>query len=145
MQSTVTLRSVLDSDLPVFFEQQNDPAAHEMAASQLRDRDTFMAHWKEIRAKETITIMTILHDEQIAGYILSFAIDGRPEVGYWLGREYWGKGIASNALTQFLSMERRRPLYGLTAKHNLGSQRVLQKCGFEPDGEDGVFQILVLK
>ena len=145
MENTVTLRPVIESDLPIFFEQQNDPAAHEIAASRPRGREAFMAHWKDLLARKSIIIMTILHHEEIAGYILSFTIEGKREVGYWLGRDFWGKGIASQALTQFLRLERTRPLYGYAAKQHIGSQRVLEKCGFEPAGEDEIFQILVLK
>jgi RimJ/RimL family protein N-acetyltransferase len=142
---SITLRPVIDSDLPIFFEQQNDPAAHEIAASQPRDRAAFIAHWKDLLVKKSITIMTILHNDEVAGNILSFNMEGKREVGYWLGRDFWGKGIASQALTQFLQIELRRPLYGYAAKHHIGSQRVLEKCGFEPAGEEGIFRVLVLK
>jgi hypothetical protein len=55
--------------------------------------------------------------------------DGR-EVGYWLGREFWGQGIATQALALFLEEEPTRPLVAHVAKHNIGSRRVLEKCGF---------------
>ncbi len=145
MNSIVTLRPVMDSDLPIFFKQQNDPPAHEMAASQLRDRDAFMEHWKRNLANPSITILTVLQDNNVAGNILSFDMEGKREVGYWLGREFWGKGIASRALTQFLQIELRRPLYGYAAKKHIGSQRVLEKCGFEAAGEEDIFRIFVLK
>ena len=51
-------------------------------------------------------------------------------MGYWLGSDYWGKGIATQALRQFLQIDTVRPLYAHVAKHNLGSRRVLEKCGF---------------
>jgi RimJ/RimL family protein N-acetyltransferase len=51
------------------------------------------------------------------------------EVGYWIGREYWGKGVATEALSQFLAhAEVRRPLHAAVAKHNVGSIRVLEKA-----------------
>jgi len=58
------------------------------------------------------------------------------EVGYWIGREFWGKGIATRALSQFLEIEKTRPLCAYVAKHNVGSRRVLEKCGFILTGED---------
>jgi RimJ/RimL family protein N-acetyltransferase len=58
------------------------------------------------------------------------------QVGYWLGREFWGKGIASESLKQFLGVVKTRPLYGMVAKHNSASKRVLEKCGFKVIGED---------
>jgi RimJ/RimL family protein N-acetyltransferase len=56
-------------------------------------------------------------------------------VTYWLGREHWGKGIATRALREFLTIERTRPLFGSAAKDNAASVRVLEKCGFRLAGE----------
>jgi RimJ/RimL family protein N-acetyltransferase len=145
MNNTVTLRAVIDSDLPIFFEQQNDPVANEMAAFAARDRDAFMAHWEKVFANPSNTYMTILYNDEVAGNMLSFEMDGKREVGYWLGRDFWGKGIASAALKEFLRQERTRPLYGYAARHNIGSQRVLEKCGFEAVGEEEAFRVFVLK
>lgn len=141
----VSLRDVIDEDVPIFFEQQNDPVANEMAAFPARERDAFMAHWAKIRANENGLIKTILYDGQVAGNMLSFDMEGHREVGYWLGREFWGKGIASEALAQFLSYETTRPLYGVTVKHNVGSQSVLKKCGFEYSGEEKEELFFILK
>jgi GNAT superfamily N-acetyltransferase len=55
---------------------------------------------------------------------------GKPEVSYWLGREFWGKGIATTALRLFLSVVAVRPLYARAARDNAASIRVLEKCGF---------------
>lgn len=57
-------------------------------------------------------------------------------VGYWIGREFWGRGIASAALGQFLRAEVARPLNARVAKHNTASIRVLRKAGFVLVGED---------
>ncbi|MEK6751692.1 MAG: GNAT family N-acetyltransferase [Chloroflexota bacterium] len=45
--------------------------------------------------------------------------------------EFWGLGIASESLRQFLGREMRRPLFAHVAKYNVASQKVLKKCGFE--------------
>ncbi len=58
-----------------------------------------MAHWAKIMANETDILKTILFEGQAAGNIVSWKQDGQREVGYWLGREYWGKGIATWALS----------------------------------------------
>jgi len=134
--SKVTLREVIDADLPVLFEHQADPEAVKMAAFPSREKDAFMSHWAKIRLGEDISIRTILVDGIVAGTILAFEMVGKFEVGYWLGREFWRRGIASEALNQFLGQITRRPLYARTAKHNIASQKVLQKCGFEIIGED---------
>jgi RimJ/RimL family protein N-acetyltransferase len=133
----VRLRDVLEEDLPIFFDHQADPVANRMADFPPRDREAFMAHWARLLADEAITKKTILVDGQVAGNILGFDWDGRREVGYWLGREYWGRGVATKALAQFLETVKRRPLHARVARHNLGSLRVLEKCGFAvlPHGE----------
>jgi len=133
----VLLRDVTEGDLPVFFEHQRDPAANCMADFPPRNWDAFVAHWTRILADDNVTKKTILFDGRVAGNVVSFENSGEREVGYWIGREYWGKGVATKALAQFLSqVEVRRPLYAGVAKHNLGSIRVLEKCGFTIVGEE---------
>ena len=133
----ITLRDVIQEDLPVFFEHQLDPVATEMAAFPSRDREAFMAHWAKIMKNAEVIIKTILFDGQVAGNIVSFEMDGRREVGYWVGREFWGKGIASESLRQFLGHEMRRPLFAHVARNNVASKKVLEKCGFEVIGTEG--------
>jgi RimJ/RimL family protein N-acetyltransferase len=136
MTNDVILRDVTESDLPIFFEQQLDPDATEMAAFPARDREAFMAHWAKIMADDSVILKTILFDGQVAGNIVGFEMSGKREVGYWIGKEYWGKGIATRALTAFLDEVKTRPLYAYVAKHNVGSRRVLEKCGFTVEGQD---------
>jgi RimJ/RimL family protein N-acetyltransferase len=134
MPTDLSLREVIETDLPVFFEQQLDPRANRMAAFTPKDpanQEAFNGHWKKIRCEPSILIRTILYDGEVAGSVLSYEEDGRPEVSYWLGREYWGRGIATWALGEFLrSVNQNRPIYARVAKDNLASRRVLEKCGF---------------
>ncbi len=55
---------------------------------------------------------------------------GTLEVSYWLGRRFWGQGIATEALLQLLTVVVARPLTAHVAHDNVGSLRVLEKCGF---------------
>jgi RimJ/RimL family protein N-acetyltransferase len=135
MGDEVTIRETLESDWPVLFEYQRDPASSAMAGVPARDWDAFIAHQRKISADETGLRRTILYDGQIAGDLVSFLHDGPREVGYRIGQQYWGKGIATRALALFLAVERRRPLYGWVLAQNIGSQRVLEKCGFTVIGE----------
>lgn len=139
MTNTIQLRDVLETDLPIFFEQQLDPEAAQMAAFPARNLEAFMTHWARIMADETVLIKTILFNGNVAGNMVSFIQLGEREVGYWLGKECWGKGIASQALEQFLRLIEARPLYAHVAKHNIGSRRVLEKCGFTVAAEDRFF------
>ena len=134
--NTIILHDVTEADLPIFYEQQLDPDATQMAAFPSRDRDAFMAHWKnKIMDNEDVIVKTILFDGQVAGNILSWNSSGEQDIGYWIGKEYWGKGITTTALVEFLGYVETRPLVAHVAKHNLGSLRVLQKCGFTVSGE----------
>jgi len=140
--SHVRLRDVIPADLPIFFAFQLDAEANRMAAFTAKDptdRAAFLEHWHKIMGQSDITQKTILFDGQVAGNILSFARFGDSEVGYWLGKQYWGKGIATRALTEFLTLLKTRPLFARAAKDNAASIRVLEKCGFKVSGEDKGF------
>jgi len=136
MPNKIILRDVTESDLSILYDQQLDPEATAMAAFPSRDHDAFMAHWAKIMAYEENLIKAISYDGEVAGYILSWEMEGEREVGYWLGKEYWGKGIATQALTEYIDIVKTRPLMAHVARHNVGSRRVLEKCGFTVIGED---------
>ena len=136
MINEIILRDVTESDLPILFEQQLDPEATAMAAFPSRDRDAFMKHWAKIMADEKVIVKTIEYNDQVAGSIVSWEMLGEREVGYWLGKEFWGKGIATQALAEYVRIVQTRPLFAHVARHNVGSRRVLEKCGFVVIGED---------
>lgn len=130
---TIRLRAVEAGDLPVFFAQQLDPQANWLAAfvtEQPGDRARFDARWARALADPTIVVRAVLAGGALAGHILSYEQDGKPEVTYWLGRAFWGRGIASAALRLFLREFDRRPLYARVASRNAASRRILEKCGF---------------
>lgn len=129
----VRLRSVEDGDLDVFFDHQADPKATEMAAFPARDKDQFAAHWAKIRADDTAVVRTIVADGMVAGNIGSWQQNGQRLLGYWVGRAHWGRGVATEALARFVDELSTRPLYAHVAVHNVGSIRVLEKCGFRRD------------
>ena len=139
MSNELLLRPVVNDDLPIFFAYQLDQEANHMAAFTAKDptnQEAFMAHWHRILAEETNIIQTILCNGQVAGSVSSYLDEGKPEVTYWLGKEYWGKGIATWALKEFLAHHNpARPIFARVAKDNLGSRRVLEKCGFKVIGE----------
>ena len=144
MTDNIELRDVLETDLRIFFEQQMEPEATQMAAFPSRGEEAFMSHWKhKVLGDDSVLVKTILFNGEVAGNIVCFGQLGDREVGYWLGKDYWGKGIATKALEEFLKQVETRPLYAHVAKHNIGSRRVLEKCGFAISGEQRFFsQIL---
>lgn len=127
----VGLRPVVGSDLPLFYEHQLDPEATHMAAFTARDHDAFMEHWRKIMADDAAIVRTILVEGEVAGNVVSWENDGVREVGYWIDKPLWGKGVATRALTLYLELVPVRPLRAHVAAHNVGSIRVLEKCGFK--------------
>lgn len=136
MVPSVSLRAVDPHDLPVLFVHQLDAEAARMAAFPPRDHDAFMAHWGKILADPLLEARTILLDGAVAGHIGSWTSGPERLVGYWIGREYWGRGVATAALSLFLRELPTRPLVARVAQHNAGSIRVLRKCGFVAVGDD---------
>ena len=123
-------------DLPILYEHQYDAEASAMAAVPSRERDAYMAHWTRILADPTLDKQIILYDGIVVGNLVAFDRDGQREVGYWLDKAYWGKGIATRALALFLPTLHTRPLHAIVAAHNPASLRVLQKNGFVLVGEE---------
>ena len=136
-QGDVTIRPVREDDLPILFEHQRDPEANAMAAFPARDRDAFMEHWSKILSDQTLLARAIELDGVVVGNVGSFGFEGRREVGYWIDRAFWGRGVATRALAAFLEEETQRPLFAGVVPHNAGSIRVLEKCGFQRTGEIG--------
>ena len=135
MRENMILRDVEDDDLPIFFEQQLDPDAIYMAAFTTKDptaRDGFMAHWYRILEDDTSPVQTIVDDGHVAGYVASYVDEefGKREVTYWIGKEYWGRGLATRALAEYLGQVKERPIYGRASRDNIASIRVMEKCGF---------------
>jgi RimJ/RimL family protein N-acetyltransferase len=136
--SEVLLREVRAGDLPVLFEHQRDPEGARMAGFVSRDREAFMAHWAKIMANPACALRAIIVGGEVAGNIGSWNGDAERLVGYWIGREFWGRGIATAALRLFLEHETTRPLTARVVEHNVGSIRVLQKAGFKLAGREAI-------
>jgi RimJ/RimL family protein N-acetyltransferase len=140
---SLVLREVVEADLAAFLGFQLDPEANRMAAFTARDpadRQAFTEHWHRILADPTTINRTILWDGAVVGSVSSYEDAGRPEVTYWIGRAYWGLGVATRALSEFLQrVQPTRPIFARVAMDNLGSRRVLEKCGFRVIGESKGF------
>ena len=140
----IRLRDVEASDIEIFYDQQLDPEATAMAAFPARDRESHFAHWNKILKDANNITRTIVAAGQVAGNLGSWVQDEQREIGYWIGKAHWGRGVATSALEQFLQIVDERPLYAWVARHNSGSKRVLEKCGFLFDRDESdhvVFKI----
>ena len=139
----ISLRLVESADIDLFYDHQADPVAAQMAATVARDHASHLELWRtRILVNPEGIVRTVVVDGVVAGNILSWRHDGIREVGYRLGRAFWGRGIATEALRLFLEEVGERPIHADVAKHNVGSRRVLEKNGFQPIGseiaDDGV-------
>ncbi len=137
MPLDLQLRDLLDTDFPALFELQRDEVSARMAAFGTRDTSAgeLAARWRGNAAVGK----TIVVDRAVVGFVASYSHEGKPEITYWIAREHWGRGIASTALALFLRELRVRPLYASAARDNIGSLRVLEKCGFTVRGSAQAF------
>lgn len=127
------LRPVRVTDVAVFSEQHSDPDAAHMAAFTVNDAcdpDVFGPYWRQILENDAITSYTVQHHGAVAGYVLAYPWAETLEVSYWLGRRFWGQGIATAAVRHLVTLLGVRPLTAHVAQDNVGSLRVLEKCGF---------------
>lgn len=140
--SNVRLRPSVVADLEHFFTFQLDDEANYLAAFTSKDpndRQAYLEKYTKLLNEPTVNQQTILVGEDIAGSIAKFEIEGKAEITYWIDKKFWGKGIATAALKEFLLTEPARPVLGRVAFDNYGSQKVLEKCGFIKIGTDKGF------
>ncbi len=138
----IILRPSKISDLEYLFLFQLDPEAGYLAAFMPKDPSDKYAYMKKYEAllvNPTVNMQTILVDKNITGSISKFIMEGDAEITYWIDKKYWGKGIATTALKNFLNIESTRPIFARVAFDNFGSQKVLEKCAFIKIGTDKGF------
>ncbi len=138
----ISLREFKEGDLDIFFKQQLDQEANQMAGFTARDPSDIKAFdekWEKILADKNIIVRTIIYDNRVAGSMMKHDWFGVEEVSYWIGKEFWGKGIATKSLKSFITELNINPIFARVASDNLGSIRVLEKCGFVRSGTDKGF------
>ncbi|MFI7230792.1 GNAT family N-acetyltransferase [Nonomuraea angiospora] len=134
-EQDVRLRDVVEADLEVFLAQEHDPEAARRSRFTPRPRERFLHHWAtRILADPTVFVQAVLVDGEVAGNIVAWWEEERRFIGYWFGREFWGRGIGTRALALFLEQEKTRPLYADPYEGNTGSVRLLEKVGFQRSG-----------
>jgi len=126
----VRLRPVAPNDLPLLYEHQLDVEANQVALTHPRNADEFDCHWEKILADQSVVVRAIVADDSMAGCISCFESEDQHHVGYCIGKDFWGNGIATRALELLLDEVSRRPLHSRVAVANVASFRVLEKCGF---------------
>lgn len=138
----ITLTITEKDDLIAFFQFQLDEEANYLAAFTAKDpndKAAYIEKYTKFLTDPTINMRTIRLNDEIAGSIAKFVMENEAEITYWIDKQFWGQGIATTALKQFLTIEQTRPIYARTAFDNYGSQKVLEKCGFIRTGQDKGF------
>lgn len=138
----IKLRPTEVSDLDILFQFQLDKEGGYLAAFMPKDptdKTAYINKFTKLLSDPTVNNQTILIDDVIVGSIAKFIMEGNNEITYWIDRKFWGQGIATQALKNFLTLESNRPIFGRVAFDNFGSQKVLEKCGFEKIGSDKGF------
>lgn len=133
----IILRPTEISDLDTLFEFQLDKEGTYMAAfmpNNYADKSAYMEKYIKLLDNPAVNNQTIILNNEIAGSIAKFEMNGVAEITYWIDRNCWGKGVATKALRKFLSAESVRPIFARVSFDNIGSQRVLEKCGFIKTG-----------
>lgn len=138
----VQLKETSPKDFDTLFSFQLDKEANILAGFTSKnpaDKNAFITKWNKLLSDKNINLKTITLNDEIVGSIAKFEMNGNSEITYWIGKKFWGKGIATNALKKFLQIEKSRPLFGRVAFDNFGSQKVLKKCGFIQIGTEKGF------
>jgi len=106
----------------------------------LGDAEDFLTRMAEQDRRREVTFAIETADDGLVGMIGLYprGLLG-PEIGYWVGRPYWGQGIATEATRAALAWAgsdwgRRAVMSGHFAD-NPASGRVLEKAGFLYTGE----------
>jgi RimJ/RimL family protein N-acetyltransferase len=121
---SVTIREVESTDLETFYGHQLDLAAIRVAAfvcDDPKDKNAFGEHWDKSLNSSHITNRTIVPDGQVVGHISCCPNGNNLEVTYWLGKEFWGRGLATQALAGMLRLLGERPIFAGEATDNAGS------------------------
>jgi len=136
----LTLRGVAASDAQRLCELANDILVAKMTSSMpnpygLADAEALLARAKPGGAE---TLFVIEHREHGAIGLLGFDPGPRPELGYFIGRQFWNQGYATEAAQGALGWLARQGRRMVVAGHfsdNPASGAVLCKAGFLYTGD----------
>jgi RimJ/RimL family protein N-acetyltransferase len=141
----LTLRSPGAQDIPRIAALANDPDIARMTQFMphpfdVGDAEDFVLHVASQDPSKAVAFVIEHDDHGPVGVIgLHEGDDHSPETGYWIGREFWGRGFATEALEGALGWTRkhwkRRALMAGHFADNPASGRVLEKAGFLYTGE----------
>lgn len=104
----------------------------------LRDAEAFLAQPRDpVLPSFVITERTAAAPRLVGACGLGRRPSGAVELGYWIARSHWGRGIATEACAALIDIACALRLPALEGSYfidNPASGRVLEKLGFEPTG-----------
>ena len=144
MKDIIALKKYVKSDLNRHMDLYYMNGVYKKTDSQARKKEE---KWLEksinnykTKRPEFYVLKITLNDVYIGNVIaqkINFN-DKNLDVGYWIGKEYWGRGYATKALKLFLKeVYKKFKSVRVTAgvkTTNIGSIKVLEKCGFKHEG-----------
>lgn len=134
----VELAKTTLEDLETLFVFQTDKDGIQMAAFTAKDpndKEFYMEKWTKIVENPDIKMLTLRFKNEIVGSVIHFDVMDETHISYWIDKQHWGKGFATEGLKAFIKDSVKRPLFARVAYDNFGSQKVLENCGFQSIGK----------
>lgn len=108
-----------------------------------KDAVDWLAQVDEDEDEETVRLAIAFEDGGMIGQVSIERRHGRPVIGYWLSRSYWGGGIMTEALgaiiARFLAGNSDAALHSGVFVDNPASLHIQEKLGFRPVGVSQVY------
>lgn len=139
------LRSYRDDDVEALSRHASNPNVTRFLRDhfpQPYTRSDAEAWIRHVRERDPETIFAIATAGELIGNVGLYPQDDvyrlSAELGYWLGEDHWGRGIASGAVKAICEVAFSRSdmvrIYASVFENNVASCRVLEKCGFTLEG-----------
>ncbi len=143
----INLRKLKKSDAPSIFKNVNDKTITKFTTIPYPYRlkmayDFIKMTHREMRKKKVFGLgIELKGTGKIIGMISLMKVDyenRNAEIGYWLGREYWGKKIMKEAVNLILRFGFKKlklvRIYARVVHPNISSAKLLEKSGFQYEG-----------
>lgn len=139
----ILLREYKISDLDRHLELLNQNGVYSSKRIAMKRESVWLkkAIGEYKKKKPQFYVLAILLNDKIIGNVIAeklYLNNGTADVGFWIGKEYWGKGYTSRALKLFLEeVGNKFEVYKFHASHlvnNPASRKVLEKNGFKRTG-----------
>lgn len=144
----IRLRKLTPKDAHDIYENVNDPDVSRWTAlipypypKSLATKFIRSSRYQIKNNKALIIGIESIGNKKIVGVISLTRINKthkRAEIGYWLGKKYWGKGIMTQAVEEILHMAFKKMklhrVYAKVFEENIASRKTLEKCGFQYEG-----------